>query len=158
MPARTGLVVGAMILAAASLSACASSAPPLAGSSLPAPALAAAPAPMAAVRPVSFTETGTASWYGREFHHKRTASGERFNMNALTAAHRTLPLDTLVRVTNLENGRSVIVRINDRGPYGDGRVIDLSAKAAQMLHMKREGLAQVRIDVYQPVIADSHAY
>lgn len=96
---------------------------------------------------VSFVQTGTASWYGRDFQRKRTASGERFNMNALTAAHRSLPLDTLVRVTNLENGRMVLVRINDRGPVRRDRVIDLSAAAARLLGMTEEGVARVRLEV-----------
>ena len=76
-------------------------------------------------------QVGLASWYGPHFHRKRTADGERFNMNALTAAHRTLPFNTYVRVTNLANGRSVIVRVNDRGPFVGDRIIDLSARAAR---------------------------
>ncbi len=94
-----------------------------------------------------FTETGIASWYGSDFHHKRTANGERFDMNGLTAAHRTLPFDSYVRVTNAANGRSVVVRINDRGPFVGDRIIDLSAKAARQLGMKDGGLARVRIEV-----------
>lgn len=92
-----------------------------------------------------FTEVGLASWYGAQFQRKRTASGERFDMSRLTAAHRTLPLNSYVRVTNLATGRSVVVRINDRGPYVSERVIDLSAEAARALGMKDEGLARVRI-------------
>ena len=91
--------------------------------------------------------TGTASWYGPGFHGRRTANGERFNQNALTAAHRTLPFGTRVRVTNLRNNRSVVVRINDRGPYSGGRIIDLSAAAAREIGMINSGVARVRIEV-----------
>jgi len=94
-----------------------------------------------------FTETGLASWYGADFHHKRTANGERFDMNGLTAAHRSLPFDSYVRVTNVANGRSVVVRINDRGPFIADRIIDLSAKAARQLGIKEDGVARVRIEV-----------
>lgn len=90
---------------------------------------------------------GRASWYGSRFHGRRTASGERFNAYANTAAHRSLPFGTKVRVTNLRNGRSVVVRINDRGPYSRGRVIDLSKAAAQNIGMLRSGTAPVRIEV-----------
>jgi rare lipoprotein A len=93
-----------------------------------------------------YVEVGTASWYGRWHHGRHTASGERFNMNAMTAAHRTLPLGTVVRVTNLENHRSVQVRINDRGPYARGRILDLSAAAARNLGIKEQGVAEVRIE------------
>ncbi len=90
---------------------------------------------------------GVASWYGPGFHGNRSASGERYNQNALTAAHRSLPFGTKVQVTNLNNGRSVVVKINDRGPYVRGRVIDLSAAAARVLGMIQSGVAPVRIDV-----------
>jgi len=90
-------------------------------------------------------EQGVASWYGRDFHGLATASGEPFDMYALTAAHPTLPLGTLVRVRNLENGRSVDVRINDRGPYRQGATIDLSYRAAEVLGMVREGRAPVEV-------------
>lgn len=90
---------------------------------------------------------GRASWYGPRFHGRRTASGERFNAGAYTAAHRSLPFGTKVRVTNLRNGRAVIVRINDRGPYSGGRVIDLSKAAAQAIGMIRSGTAPVRIEI-----------
>lgn len=91
-------------------------------------------------------QIGLASWYGPHFQRKRTADGERFDMNALTAAHRTLPFNSYVRVTNLENGRSVIVRINDRGPFVGDRIIDLSARAAGDLGIRRNGVARVRIE------------
>ena len=95
----------------------------------------------------NFRQVGTASWYGPGFHGKKTASGERFDQNKLTAAHRSLPLDTVVKVTNLENGKAVKVSINDRGPYVGKRVIDLSHAAARKLDMTDDGTARVRIEV-----------
>ena len=95
-------------------------------------------------------QVGTASWYGRQFHGKTTASGEPFNMFNLTAAHRTLPLGTWVKVTNLRNGASVIVRINDRGPVPESRIIDLSYEAATMLALRAYGLQKVRLDIAGP--------
>lgn len=94
-------------------------------------------------------ETGIASWYGPNFHGKRTANGEIYNQNDLTAAHRTLQMPSLVRVTNLENGRSVVVRINDRGPFKRGRVIDVSRKAAELLGFIGQGTARVRVEVLE---------
>lgn len=94
-----------------------------------------------------YDETGVASWYGPNFHGKKTANGEVYNQNGMTAAHRTLPLPTVVRVTNLENGRSVKLRINDRGPYHDNRIIDLSSAAAEALDVKRKGTARVRVQI-----------
>jgi rare lipoprotein A len=93
------------------------------------------------------SETGLASWYGPGFHGKRTASGEVYNSNELTAAHRTLQMPSLVRVTNLDNGRSVIVRVNDRGPYRRGRIMDVSSKAADLLGMKGAGTAKIKMQV-----------
>ena len=90
---------------------------------------------------------GMASWYGGHFHGRTTASGERFNKEDFTAAHRTLPFGTLVRVTNTLNGRSVTVRINDRGPFAKGRIIDLSEAAARKLAMLEKGVVRVRIKV-----------
>ncbi len=90
---------------------------------------------------------GTASYYGRELAGNRTASGERFNPNGFTAAHRTLPLGTRLRVTNVANGRSVIVRVNDRGPFVGKRLIDVSLGAAQEIQMIRSGTAQVRLEL-----------
>ena len=92
-------------------------------------------------------ESGVASYYGREFYHRPTASGERFDPKDLTAAHRTLPFGTRVRVTNLANGRRVVVRINDRGPFKKGRVLDVSPAAARKLGFASQGLARVRLDV-----------
>ncbi|MBN1632590.1 MAG: septal ring lytic transglycosylase RlpA family protein [Ignavibacteria bacterium] len=95
-----------------------------------------------------FVQEGTASWYGPGFHGRRTASGEIFNTNELTAAHKTLPFFTFVKVTNLSNDKQVIVKINDRGPYIGGRIIDLSKAAKEEIGMG--GLAQVRIEIYNP--------
>lgn len=94
-----------------------------------------------------YTETGIASWYGKPFHGKRTASGERFDMHALTAAHRTLAFGSIVQVTDLGTGESVKVRITDRGPFHDGRIIDLSYGAAKALNLVRRGVARVKITV-----------
>jgi rare lipoprotein A len=94
-----------------------------------------------------YNETGIASWYGPDFHGKATASGEPFDQNALTAAHKTLPMPTIVRVTNLENGRSIEVRINDRGPFVNDRVIDLTRRGAQLLGFEAQGTARVRVQV-----------
>lgn len=91
--------------------------------------------------------TGMASWYGPGFHGRRSASGEVFNQNALTAAHRTLPFGTRVRVTNLNTGQQVVVRVNDRGPYGHGRVIDLSSAAASQVGLRAAGVGRVAIEV-----------
>ncbi|PSR17171.1 septal ring lytic transglycosylase RlpA family protein [filamentous cyanobacterium CCP3] len=106
------------------------------------------PAPAAnQVGVVTSSLTGMASWYGPGFHGRRSASGEVFNQNALTAAHRTLPFGTQVRVTNLSTGQSVVVRINDRGPFGHGRVIDLSSAAAAQIGLRASGVGRVQIDV-----------
>ena len=94
-----------------------------------------------------YDETGIASWYGTEFHGRPTANGEVFDMNDISAAHRTLPMPSLVRVTNLDNGRSMLVRVNDRGPFARGRIIDLSRRAAQLLGMDRAGTAKVRVQI-----------
>ena len=94
----------------------------------------------------AFEQAGKASWYGPGFHGKKTANGEIYDQNELTAAHRTLPLGTEVEVTNVKNGKSVAVEINDRGPYVSGRVIDLSRAAAVELGMKEKGLAAVKIE------------
>ncbi|OEC35544.1 rare lipoprotein A [Pseudomonas cuatrocienegasensis] len=96
-----------------------------------------------------YRNEGQASYYGARHHGNKTASGERFDQNALTAAHRTLPFGTRVRVTNLRNERSVVVRINDRGPYARGRIIDLSRKAAEQLDMIRAGVVPVRVEQLQ---------
>ncbi|MBL4906008.1 MAG: septal ring lytic transglycosylase RlpA family protein, partial [Sneathiella sp.] len=94
-----------------------------------------------------YQETGIASWYGEPFHGRRTANGDIYDMNQLTAAHKTLPMPTDVRVTNLENGRSIVVTINDRGPFVHGRIIDLSRRSAQLLGVIRSGTAKVRVEI-----------
>ena len=121
------------------LSACAGKAPPVPRPPLPPPA----------ARP-GLVEKGVASWYGPAFHGRTTASGERYNMLDLTAAHRTFPFDTYVRVTNLLNGRRLVVRINDRGPFRRGRIIDLSYTAAKVLGIPENGTARVRLEVIDP--------
>lgn len=95
----------------------------------------------------AYDETGIASWYGPGFHGKTTANGETFDENQLTAAHRTLPMPSLVRVTNLENGKSVVARINDRGPFARGRIIDMSKRGAELLGFKNNGVAKVRVQI-----------
>ncbi|MEM1173103.1 MAG: septal ring lytic transglycosylase RlpA family protein [Cyanobacteria bacterium P01_H01_bin.35] len=102
-----------------------------------------------AVGRITFQSQGWASWYGPGFHGALSASGERFNQYAMTAAHKTLPFGTKVRVTNLNNGSSVIVRINDRGPFTPGRVIDLSSAAARILGMIQSGVAPVKVEVIE---------
>lgn len=92
-------------------------------------------------------DRGVASWYGEQFHGRQAANGERFDMNSLTAAHRTMPLGSVVRVVNLENGKVVHVRINDRGPYVDGRILDLSRSAAGRLGMAEGGLSKVQVEI-----------
>lgn len=92
-----------------------------------------------------YREEGIASWYGPNFHGKRTANGEVYDMDAMTAAHKTLPIPSVVEVTNLENGRSIKLRINDRGPFVEGRIIDLSRRAAERLDVIRSGTARVRV-------------
>lgn len=96
-----------------------------------------------------YVEDGLASWYGPGFHGKPTSTGEPYDMEAMTAAHKTLPMGTHVKVTNLDNGRSTILRINDRGPFVSGRIIDLSRAAARELDTKRTGLARVRVEAVQ---------
>ncbi len=93
----------------------------------------------------NYDQTGTASWYGKKFHGRKTANGERYDMHAMSAAHKTLPLPTMVRVTNLDNGRSVVVRVNDRGPFVKSRIIDLSYAAARSLGYDKKGTAHVRV-------------
>jgi rare lipoprotein A len=96
---------------------------------------------------VGIKDRGVASWYGEQFHGKQAANGEIFNMEALTAAHRTMPLGSVVRVVNLSNGRHIHVRITDRGPYVNGRILDLSHAAAVQLGMEHGGLAYVQLEI-----------
>jgi rare lipoprotein A len=98
------------------------------------------------VQKANYTAVGMASWYGEDFHGRRTANGETFDMNSLSAAHPSLPLPSNVRVTNLGNHRSVVVRVNDRGPFVDGRVIDVSAKTAKALGFYDDGLSKVKVE------------
>lgn len=104
------------------------------------PSSPALPAPGAA-----WTQTGIASWYGEPFHGRQTASGERYDMNELTCAHPTLPFGSRIRVRNLENGRTVTLRVNDRGPFVQGRIVDVSRKAAEELGIIGSGTARVEI-------------
>lgn len=94
-----------------------------------------------------YDETGIASWYGAKFHGKLTANGEDYDMNALTAAHRTLPMPSFVRVTNLQNGRSLVLKVNDRGPFAKGRIIDISRRGSQLLGFQQQGTARVRVQI-----------
>jgi len=108
----------------------------------------AAPDPLE--QPARQSQTGIASWYGEPFHGRLTASGEVFDMEALTAAHPDLPLRSLARVTRLDNGASVVVRINDRGPFVHGRIVDLSRAAARRLGLLEDGVAEVRVEAFGP--------
>ena len=99
---------------------------------------------------LGYKERGIASWYGEKFHGRRTSSGETYDMYAMTAAHKSLPLPTYVSVKNLENGRKIIVRVNDRGPFHEGRIIDLSYTAAQKLDIVRAGTARVEVEAINP--------
>jgi rare lipoprotein A len=126
---------------------------------------AAAPRPQkaaAARRPVAqdgvnYSAVGMASWYGADFHGRRTANGDTFNMNALTAAHPSLPLRCMVRVTNLSNSRSLLLRVNDRGPFVGNRVIDVSAKSAQLLGFYDRGVTKVKVEYVGRAPAHGHA-
>ena len=144
--AQLGLWLAVSALAIALLSACAPSRTETSPSTL----RVGKPYTIRGVRYVpraepNYDRTGIASWYGGRFHGRQTASGERFDQGAMTAAHTTLPLGTRVRVTNLENGRSLLLRINDRGPFIRGRIIDVSRAAAAKLGFERKGLARVRV-------------
>ena len=98
--------------------------------------------------PKTYSQVGMASWYGRENEGRRTASGQAFNPSALTAAHKTLPLGTIIKVTNLSTGKAVKVRVNDRGPYVQGRIVDLSAAAGEILKIRKHGVVPVRVEVF----------
>ena len=116
---------------------------------LGAAASAAGQPPDAIERPAkasSYSAVGWASWYGQEFHGRRTADGETFDMGGLTAAHKTMPLPCYARVTNLRNGRSMVVRVNDRGPFVGDRLIDVSARVANLLDFQHSGLTRVKVD------------
>lgn len=158
---RIGAAAASMLV----LAACASGGRDLPRGGVPAAPVVSDPAPIVSgtMRPYqirgrwyhpahqpNYEETGQASWYGPGFHGRPTATGERFDENALTAAHKTLPLPGLVEVTNLANGRSAILRLNDRGPFVDDRIIDLSRGAAQELGLLNAGLGQVRVRYLGP--------
>lgn len=98
----------------------------------------------------AFSQKGTASWYGKGFHGRKTASGERYDMYALTAAHPTLPIPSYVKVTNLKNNKEIVVRINDRGPFHSKRVMDLSYAAAKKLDFTQQGVATVKVEQLVP--------
>ena len=119
--------------------AAATSSPPAGAASLP---------PPQAAKPIA-VETGLASWYGPPYHNRRGSNGEIYDMHAMTAAHRTLPLGSIVRVTNIKTGTSAVVRITDRGPFVKGRIIDLSLAAAQKIGVWQPGIAEVRLDVLE---------
>ena len=119
---------------------------------VPAPPTAAPPAP---ARPsAAGVQTGKASWYGDAHQGKKTANGELYDMHTLTAAHRTLPFGTRLRVTNVDNGRSVVVRVNDRGPFASGRLIDVSRAAALDLGVLGAGLFTVRVEILEDAAAE----
>jgi peptidoglycan lytic transglycosylase len=121
---------------------------------IPAPRPEPTRPPTPSERSPSVVETGVASWYGRQHHGKKTASGEPYDMTEMTAAHRSLPLGTRVRVTNLANERSVVVRVNDRGPFVDGRLIDVSHAAARALGALGAGVFKVRLEVLEDTAAE----
>lgn len=106
----------------------------------------------------NYDRTGIASWYGTDFHGRLTANGELYDMNALTAAHKTLPLPSYAYVTNVQNGRTVLVRINDRGPYAGNRIIDLSRATARQLNLERSGIGSVRVQYAGPAPLDGNDY
>jgi rare lipoprotein A len=133
-----GLVAPALVGLALGLAAPSQAAPSGGAASVEATAMPAA-------KPKRALQTGPASWYGARHHGQRTASGERFDMNGLSAAHRSLPFGTELIVTNLENGRSVKVRVNDRGPHRPGFVLDLSQGAAERIGLRRAGIATVAL-------------
>ncbi len=108
-------------------------------------------------RGISLVQVGVVSWYGAAFHDRPTASGERFDSDAMTMAHPTLPFGTQVKVTNLRNGRTVVVRVNDRGPFAGQRIADLSRAAAAELGMMKRGVAKARIEVLGPGSVDNEA-
>ncbi|MHB8843640.1 MAG: septal ring lytic transglycosylase RlpA family protein [Nitrospirota bacterium] len=147
----------AALCAAAVLASCAGQSPQSGAPAAPAQALVAAPVPTpapAAERDLVYRETGTAVWYGAEFHGRRTASGETFDMNGSSAAHRTLPLGTVIRVTNLDNSTSIRVTVTDRGPFVRTKALKLSLGAAKELGFVPQGTARVSIESVDPVRTD----
>ena len=152
---RAHMLRGAVVLAGVlTLAACASAPPAPSASGLPRSGVYKVGKPYQVngvwyypAEDYTYSETGIASWYGPGFHQKVTANGEVYDQNELTAAHKTLPMPSLVRVTNLDNGRSLVVRINDRGPYANGRIIDMSRRGAQLLGFEGTGTAKVRVQI-----------
>lgn len=156
MKSRIGRILGICLVLCAFILSCSKQPPPHVPPTPPIPGLKSQkpyqikgiwyyPLPSAE----GFVEEGIASWYGTDFHGKPTACGEPYDMWAMTAAHKTLPLGTYVKVTNLRNQRSIVLRVNDRGPFVGGRVIDLSCKAAQELGSYGKGTAPVRVEAVQ---------
>jgi rare lipoprotein A len=144
------------IMTAVLLLGCGAKHPVTARIPAPPPPIAPEPAPSTTQPPTTqppptqppvYAETGLASWYGPPYHNRQASNGEVYDMNAMTAAHRTLPLGTIVRVTNVQTGHSAVVRINDRGPFVEGRIIDLSLAAAKAVDVWRPGTAMVRLEV-----------
>lgn len=142
---RAGLAAAA---AAAVVSCAGPELPPLPVEQPAQPIVATAPSPAPGQ---IYRETGTASWYGKDFHGRKTANGETYDMNGVSAAHRTLPLGTVIRVTNLDNFRSVKVRVNERGPFVRSRILDCSYGAARELGFVAQGTARVKIETLEPV-------
>lgn len=134
MPLRGAIVLALAATLVAALAGC-----------VPSPRFTSSPAPRA--EEGGFEEEGTASYYAEEFNGRTTSNGERYDMNAMTAAHQTLPFNTRVRVTNKSTGQSVVVRINDRGPFKGGRIIDLSLAAAKAISLIGTGTAVVRLEI-----------
>jgi rare lipoprotein A len=144
--------LAAVVIASMTFSACARKTRAVVPATVPSPV--SAPAKTAGVE-TGATETGLASWYGEPYHGRRAASGEIFDMEKFTAAHRTLPFNTWVEVTDLDNGKLVNVRITDRGPFVDGRIIDVSLAAARALEMLRAGVARVQLKIVPAPPPDS---
>ncbi len=130
--------------------------PPEVTPEVPAPPEEPAPSLPPGVSHPLYVEVGLASWYGPPYHNRRTSNGEIYDMHALTAAHRTLPLNSLARITNVETGHSAVVRITDRGPFIEGRMLDLSVAAAKKVDVWRPGLARVRLEVLETPAAIDH--
>ena len=143
----TALATAALLASAGASHAQAPAASAPAAAPMPAPAAAPMPAPAPAAAPQAAADSGKIAWYGRKFNGRKTASGERFNAAALTMAHKTLPFGTRVKVTNAANGKSVVVRVNDRGPSTPDRVGDVSLAAAQKLRMTRSGVVDAKLEV-----------
>ncbi len=167
----TGTRLAALLLCLALLAGCGEKKRATATIPAPPPTITSAPpeppppphepaqAPLLSVPPNAIpllTETGLASWYGPPYHNRQSSNGEIYDMNAMTAAHRTLPLNSIVRVTNLQTSSSTLVRITDRGPFVDGRIIDLSLAAAKAVDVWRPGTARVKVEVMESPLPLDH--